>query len=123
MLRSLAMVERSRGMRIPYLIVPTLFDSRTRASQACLDSLRADHPDTLSRVVIPTDTQVREASRSGLPVGAWPAARRDGAAYRELLRAFLEVQLTLSAAGARWEHGTNTPQRGQARTPEGGKRG
>lgn len=99
MLRSLAMVERSRGVRIPYVIVPTLFDSRTRASQVCLDSLRADYPDTLSRVVVPTDTQVREASRSGLPVGAWPAARRAGEAYRELLRELLEHEQPLAASG------------------------
>jgi len=100
MLRSLAMVERSRGMRIPCLIVPTLFDSRTRASQTCLDSLKADYPDTVSRIVVPTDTQVREASRAGLPVGSWPAARRAGEAYRELLRELLEFEQAVAQAGA-----------------------
>ena len=100
MLRSLAMVERSRGVPIPYRIVPTLFDSRTRASQTCLDSLRADYPGTISTVVVPTDTQVREASRAGLPVASWPAARRAGEAYRALLRELLAWEQSLAQAGA-----------------------
>lgn len=100
MLRSLAMVERSRGVRIPYLVVPTLFDSRTRASQSCLESLKADYPGAMSRVVVPTDTQVREASRAGLPVGSWPAARRAGEAYRALKQEVLELEQPLAQAGA-----------------------
>lgn len=92
MLRSLAMIERSRRARIPYLIAPTLFDARTRASQSCLDLLHERHPANLARTVIPTDTQAREASRAGVPVGAWPAARRCGDAYRALLDELLVLE-------------------------------
>jgi len=92
MLRSLAMIERSRRAPIPHLIVPTLFDSRTRASQSCLDMLHERYPGRLSRTVIPTDTQAREASRAGVPVGAWPAARRCGDAYRAVLEELLLLE-------------------------------
>lgn len=92
MLRSLSMIERSRRAAIPHLIVPTLFDSRTRASQSCLEILTERYPDRLSAAVIPTDTQAREASRAGVPVGAWPAARRCGDAYRALLDELLALE-------------------------------
>lgn len=92
MLRSLEMIERSRRCAIPRLIVPTLFDSRTRASQSCLEMLQERYADSLARAVIPTDTQAREASRAGVPVGAWPPARRCGDAYRALLDELLMLE-------------------------------
>ncbi|MDR6643265.1 MULTISPECIES: ParA family protein [Rhodanobacteraceae] len=85
MLRSLSMIERSRGRPLPRTIVPTMFDSRTHASRVCLDQLREQYGDSVSQAVIPTDTQIREASAAGVPLASWPAARRGGLAYRQLL--------------------------------------
>lgn len=94
MLRSLAMIERSQGRQIPHRIVPTLFDGRTRASQSSLDSLRATYAGMVTDAVIPTDTQVREASRMGVPPTQWAPARRAGDAYRQLL-AELDPQFSM----------------------------
>lgn len=85
MLRSLAMIERSQGRQIAHRIVPTLFDGRTRASQASLDMLRQTYAGLVTDTVIPIDTQVREASRLGVPPTQWAPARRAGDAYRQLL--------------------------------------
>lgn len=92
MIHSLAMIEKARKVGLPRLIVPTLFDPRTRASHACLDLLRERHGKELSRTLIPVDTQVREASRAGVPVCAWAVARRAGEAYRGLLEELLELE-------------------------------
>ncbi|WP_051938419.1 ParA family protein [Luteibacter sp. 9135] len=85
MLRSLSMIERSRGRPLPRTIVPTLYDARTHASRACLAQLREQYGDSVSEAVIPTDTQIREASAAGIPLASWPAAKRGGMAYRQLL--------------------------------------
>lgn len=92
MLRSLSMIEKARQTGVPRVIVPTLFDPRTRASQACLDLLRERHGEELSRTLIPVDTQVREASRAGVPVCSWTLARRAGEAYRSLLEELLALE-------------------------------
>ncbi|MCE5232931.1 MAG: ParA family protein [Mizugakiibacter sp.] len=100
MLRSLGMIERARGRQVPRLIVPTLYDGRTHASTASLQALRERHAGELAQSVIPVDTQVREASVAGVPVGAWPAARRGAQAYRGLLDELcaLEAPMALEAA-------------------------
>lgn len=100
MLRSLSMIERSRGRPLPRTIVPTMYDARTHASRAALEQLRQQHGDNVSETVIPTDTQVREASAAGVPLAAWPAARRAGAAYRRLLDEMLTSPASLADAAA-----------------------
>src|SRR4051812_18268970 len=85
MLRSLSMIERSRGRPLPKTIVPTMYDVRTHASRTSLEQLREKYGDAVSQAVIPTDTQIREASAAGVPLASWPAARRGGLAYRHLL--------------------------------------
>jgi chromosome partitioning protein len=49
--------------------------------------------------VIPTDTQIREASAAGVPLASWPAARRGGLAYRRLLDELLALPVS-SMTGA-----------------------
>jgi len=100
MLRSLSMIERSRGRPLPRTIVPTMFDARTHASRACLDQLRETYGEGVSQAVIPTDTQIREASAAGVPLSSWPAARRGGMAYRQLLDELLASPATSVADAA-----------------------
>ncbi len=99
MLRSLSMIERSRGKPMLRTIVPTLYDARTHASRACLAQLREQYGDAVSEAVIPTDTQIREASAAGVPLASWPAARRGGLAYRRLLDELLALPVS-SMTGA-----------------------
>jgi chromosome partitioning protein len=90
MLESLGMIERSMRIQLPYTIVPTLFDMRTHASRDSLNTLRERHGSHVADSVIPTDTQVREASTAGVPASLWPQARRAAPAYHLLLDELLE---------------------------------
>jgi chromosome partitioning protein len=100
MLRSLAMIERSRGRPLPRTIVPTMYDGRTHASRASLEQLREAYGKTVSDAVIPVDTQIREASAAGVPLAYWPASRRGGEAYRKLLGELLGLDEELAQEAA-----------------------
>lgn len=86
MQNTLQMIERSRGMHIPYTIVPTMFDRRTRASIDSLQHLRDKFGEHLWDAVIPIDTRFREASRVGKPLSQFLASSRGAQAYYELQR-------------------------------------
>jgi len=85
MLHTLAMIERARGLRVDYTIVPTMFDRRTRASTDSLRALRERYSERLWSAVIPVDTRFREASRAGRPLGQFLPSSRGAQAYRTLL--------------------------------------
>ena len=86
MLHTLGMIGRSRGGMLPYTIIPTFFDRRTRASLDALRVMRDQHGACLWQRVIPVDTQFREASRRGLPINVHNSAARGNEAYASLLR-------------------------------------
>ena len=85
MLRTLAMVGKALGKPLPYVIVPTMFDRRTRASISTLRVLRERYADTLWDGVIPVDTQFREASKAGIPLSLRSPRDRGSLAYEALL--------------------------------------
>ena len=89
MLRTLSMIERARKGPLPYLIVPTLYDSRTHASREALEQLRVLYPAQLWNSVIPVDTQLREASRKALPLSSLTRSARAVLAYEALLAELL----------------------------------
>ncbi|WP_297526842.1 ParA family protein [Thiohalobacter sp.] len=84
MLHTLKMIARARGEAVPYLIVPTMFDRRTRASGDALAALRERYPRELWHAVIPVDTRFREASKAGKPLSLWQPASRGAQAYAQL---------------------------------------
>ncbi len=86
MLRTLQMIGRSRGGSLPYSIIPTFFDRRTRASMDALRAMRDRYGDRLWPRVVPVDTQFREASRAGVPINLFSPAARGTEAYASLLR-------------------------------------
>lgn len=86
MLRTLQMIERSRKQSIPFCIVPTMFDRRTRAAVQCLRQLRDQHGGKVWRGVVPVDTRLREASRSHQPPNIFAPESRAVEAYAQLLR-------------------------------------
>jgi len=93
MLRTLTMVVRSRNLTLPYTIVPTMFDRRTRASADALRLLRKQYgPEVLWRFVIPVDTQFRDASRVGTPLPLHATQARGVMAYQKLLKSLLAEQ-------------------------------
>jgi len=85
MVHTLNMIQRSRPQPLPYRIVPTLFDRRTRASVESLRELRATYGDRIWSAAIPVDTQLREASKQGLPLTVQHPWARGSQAYRRLL--------------------------------------
>jgi len=92
LLRTLAMFSQSSGRALPHLVVPTLFDRRTRASRDSLLKLRCRTDIQLWPDFIPVDTQLREASRLGVPVGQLAPEARAAEAYGRLLDALLRTR-------------------------------
>ncbi len=85
MLHTLDMVLKARTEMLSYLIVPTMFDRRTRASIDSLKVLREQYSQYLWDGVIPVDTKFREASRTGLPPPIYDPRARGVLAYASLL--------------------------------------
>lgn len=85
MMSTLAMVSRSLKRSMPHVIVPTMYDKRTRSSIDCLKALRENHPYAVVPDAIPVDTLCREASRVQLPLTVWQPASRGAIAYTRLL--------------------------------------
>lgn len=86
MINTLRMVQRSRQAELRYLIVPTLFDRRTRAAHEALTALRGTHGIQVWRDVIPIDTKFRDASSAGQPLNYLAPDSRGVIAYTALLR-------------------------------------
>lgn len=90
MQHTLEMVTRSRPQPLPYTVVPTFFDQRTRASRDSLAVLQRNHATHLWHGSIPIDTRLREAARAGLPPALFDPRSRAVAAYTELLEALMQ---------------------------------
>lgn len=86
MLQTLAMINHSRQQKMPYLIVPTMFDKRTRAANQSLLQLQMQYPDTVWPQTIPEDTRFRDASKAGVPLPVFAPQARGSEAYASLLK-------------------------------------
>ena len=91
MLVTLSMVNKARATPIPSIIVPTLFDRRTRASREALAYLQDKHGENLWELVIPVDTQFREASKAGEPLPLSQRGARGTLAYESLVDSLLDM--------------------------------
>jgi chromosome partitioning protein len=91
MLHTLDMVLRARSQPLEYLILPTMFDRRTRAAIESLRQLRETYAEHIWDAVIPVDTQFREASRQAKPICQIAAASRGAKSYRRLLNQLLDL--------------------------------
>jgi chromosome partitioning protein len=92
MKNTLAMITRARKISIPTLIVPSLYDRRTRAGRDTLEMLRDIYTDDLWDLVIPIDTQFRDASKKGVPLTALNSHARGVIAFEALLDTILEMR-------------------------------
>lgn len=89
MMHTLEMVEKSLQKKTPYMIVPTMYDQRTRASQDALKTMRAVYRYNVWGSVIPIDTKFRDASKAGLPLPTLLPYSRGSLAYKKLLNFLL----------------------------------
>lgn len=85
MLQTLKMVVRAQKFPLQHLIVPTLFDQRTRAARDILQELRQRYGSSVWSSQVPVDNQFREASRLGVPLSIRVPHARGVEAYSELL--------------------------------------
>lgn len=99
MVATVAMIRRALKADLPYLIVPTLYDKRTRAGRQALDALQRTYPQELWEFVIPVDTQFREASQAGVPVHHLAPQGRGTLAYGALLDTLLDTDALPGAVG------------------------
>lgn len=101
MLVTLAMVNKARAVPILNIIVPTMFDRRTRASREALAYLQDRHGKDLWELVIPVDTQFRDASKASEPLPLMQRAARGSLAYESLVDTLLEMTSSSEIALAR----------------------
>lgn len=100
MLRTMSMVLKAGKPTLPYAIVATMFDKRTKAAYQALSVLHQQYGDHLANVIVPVDTQFREASRVGLPIGKHAPRSRGTLAYRDLLDELLAPAISEHTAVA-----------------------
>jgi chromosome partitioning protein len=93
--RTQEMIQQSRGRALPALIVPTLFDRRTRAGVDSRAELLRRYDGAVWEDAVPVDTRLRDASREHCPVWVLDPDSRGAQAYRHLL----ETLLARDAAG------------------------
>ena len=93
MVSTINMVNRSREKKLPYTVVPTMFDRRTQASLSTLRVLRNDYAAHLWQAFIPIDTKLRDASQAGLVPSSYDKSSRAVLAYRSLLKHLLSQSI------------------------------
>ncbi len=91
MVHTLGMVEKSQHRKTPYLIIPTMFDKRTRASGDELKKMKQMYNYHVWGSVIPIDTKFRDASKAGQPLSQFAPRTRGSQAYLALLDFLLGV--------------------------------
>ncbi len=99
MLNTLQMVQRSGQPPLPRIIIPTMYDRRTRASVESWAALRDNYPQHIWNSTIPVDTGFRDASKAGLPLSMLRPASRGVLAYAKLLDHLLEQEQALPEMG------------------------
>jgi chromosome partitioning protein len=85
MVRTLAIMQKSRTKEFKVTIVPTMYDKRTKASLLTLNQLKHDYPDRVWNSAVPIDTKFRDASLKRLPASHFAEGSRGVFAYKQLL--------------------------------------
>lgn len=92
MIHTLDMVMKSRQQDFHYMVVPTMFDRRTQASQKCLRTLKSQYDGHIWHSAIPVDTKLRDASKEGIAISDLDASSRGARAYESLLKTLINDQ-------------------------------
>ncbi|EPT9251839.1 ParA family protein [Vibrio alginolyticus] len=85
MMRTLAIMQKSRPGGFKVTIVPTMYDKRTKASLQTLMQLKKDYPNQVWTSAVPIDTKFRDASLKHLPASHFASGSRGVFAYKQLL--------------------------------------
>lgn len=93
MLRTTAMVEKSRQRALPVSILPTLYDKRTRAGVETLHALHSRHRDRVWEDAIALDTKLSNTTLLTQPASSDAYPGKGLAAYRRALEWILADEL------------------------------
>jgi chromosome partitioning protein len=96
MLHTVSMINHSRHSKLPYLIIPTMHDARTRAAADCLQQLHQQYGRQVWEQVIPVDPLFREASKAGQPLPAMNPTAEGSLAYQQLLDFLTQPEAKIS---------------------------
>lgn len=77
-----------------YVIVPTMYDKRTKASQSSLAYLQKNYQDKVWDNCIPIDTRFRESSSKRMPLPIMDAHTRGSIAYHDLAIDMVNMELS-----------------------------
>lgn len=91
MLRTIEMIEKSLHKKLNYIVLPTMYDKRTGASQKSLQILSDEYKDSISSQPIPVDTKFRDASFAGKPISYINKTTHGLKAYEILLEQMLHT--------------------------------
>ena len=100
MCHTLAMVSRAQQRELDHVVLPTLYDQRTRASRESLQSLRKQYPGRVWDGLIPVDTRFRDASRAGVPLTVIAPGARGSQGYEAFLAFLLQRDGSVCALSA-----------------------
>lgn len=103
MLHTLKMLEHSQKKTLNYVIVPTMYDRRTQASVSSLREIRHLYGADTWPGKIPVDTQLRNASKAGMPPHRYCADSRGVLAYTSLLKWLIQSQRLDQRPARYWE--------------------
>lgn len=97
MVRTFTVMQRAnKSVHFEYLIVPTMYDRRTKASVQSLSYLKTHYSDHIWQESIPVDVSFRESSAKRLPLPLMDETRQGAVAYHRLLKNLVEQELERS---------------------------
>lgn len=94
MVRTFTVMQRAnQSVHFEYLIVPTMYDRRTKASVQSLSYLKTHYREHTWHESIPIDVSFRESSAKRLPLPLMDETRQGAVAYHRLLKQLVELEL------------------------------
>lgn len=93
MLATIKMLDKSQKKLLDYLIVPTMFDTRTKAAHVTLQQIQQKYQEHVWHSVIPIDTKFRDASQRKLLPSQYSKATKGIWAYSLLLKNLLQKSI------------------------------
>ena len=97
MLRSMKMIQHSLNTDLAYTILPTMYDQRTLASKSSLQFLQKEYKSQMTKIIIPVDTRLRDASHLGKPLNYMKGDSQGLKAYRGFVNTLTGVKNTVNS--------------------------
>ncbi len=93
MIETVKMVMNVQGMHFDYLIVPTMFDRRTKVAHHSLQQIKQTYKDNVWHSVVPIDTKFRDASQNNMLPSQYTKVTKGIWAYNLLLKNLLQMSV------------------------------